>query len=58
MPLSVMVTALGPTPTSAAMMSVQGAAQALRIQTALYVPPFAWVLKWGCGLWEEVGVHT
>lgn len=30
-----MVTALGPTPTSAAMTSVQGAAQALRTQTAL-----------------------
>lgn len=58
MPLSVMATALGPTPTSVAMMSVQGAVQALRTQTALYVllPPFTWVLG-DVGFGEEVGVH-
>lgn len=53
-----MVTALGPTPTSAAMMSVQGAAQALRTPTALYVllAPFAWVLGWPRRLcWGQEG---
>lgn len=58
MPLSVTDIVLGPTLTSAAMMSVQEAALGPRTQIALYVMVLTVCdLKWGYRLWGAVEVY-